>query len=820
MQVSLEWLNEYIDLSNISPEQIAHELTMSGLEVEEVEHTGAKFTNVIVGEIKEIKGHPNADKLHLVQIFNGKEIKEVVCGAQNIEEGQIIPYASVGSAVLDRKTGETFVLKPAKIRGVESQGMLCSAEELGLKTSDYQNDDGILILNRFLKDLTVGMDAKDALNINEDIVFHVAPTANRGDQMSVIGIARELSSIFNKELKYPTTKNNDIATANDFNVKIKNDFACHYYAAGILNDITIQQSPDWMQKRLLSSGVRSINNVVDITNYVMLEYGQPLHAFDKDKLNDNCLCVQQAVKGDKIVTLDENERVLVEESVTISTSKEHVALAGVMGGFNSEVDNNTKNIVLESAYFSPVSNRKSSRSIGLRTEACARFERGIDIEQVKPALIRAIDLMQELANAKISGIAETGNNKLDDIEVTLRFSQVTKILGIEIPNDICIQILEKLGFKELGSNGFSAKFLVPSYRVNDVTREIDLIEEIGRIHGYDKIEPTLPAKTVPSELSEEIQIINQIHNLFLGNGFNEAITSSLIGEPLLSWIGIDYNKEQAVKVTNPQSDDYTMLRQNLIPSIAHVVKYNLSQGQKNVWIYEIGKVFHFNSTPDEKSSGVEENRYIAGAITGCINSGKWHLSEEPDFYTLKGIIESIFKLVKLDNRIEYAPLSDTSYLHPGRAAEIKLLGKNKVSLGKFGEINPNTKEKCKISQPLYIFELNLDAILANMNHSTVKFKQLSAYPAVTRDIAFIIPQANTHLEITKAIKKSSSNLLKDIEIFDVYQGEHIPEGAKSVAYRLTLQDTSSTLTDEKIDSEIVKVRAGLKKAFPEINYRE
>ncbi|OGI00798.1 MAG: phenylalanine--tRNA ligase subunit beta [Candidatus Melainabacteria bacterium GWF2_32_7] len=820
MQVSLEWLNEYVDIKDISSEEIAHGLTMSGLEVEEIEKTGAEFSNVVVAEILEIKPHPNADKLQLATIFNGKETKEVVCGAKNIAKGQLIPYASVGSEVKDSKTGEIFTLKPAVIRGVESQGMLCSAEELGLKTSDFQEEDGILILNRFKENLKPGQDIKEVLNIQKNSIIHVAPTANRGDEMSVIGIAREVSTIFNRKLKYPEIKNTQLPEYSDFKVEIKDEDTCKYYAAGIIKDVKIKPSPAWLVRRLQASGVRSINNVVDITNYVMIEYGQPLHAFDWDKLEENYLSVRRAYPGEKIITLDEIKRDLTHDSVLIATNKGPVGLAGLMGGYNSEVDKNTKNIVLESAYFTPPTNRKSAKSVGLRTEACARFERGVDIESVKPALLRAIDLLVELADAKICGISETGDNKLPDIEITLRFNQIKRILGIEIPGNKCIQISEHLGFELLGKNDFSAKFLVPSYRVNDVTREIDLIEEIGRIYGYDKIEPTLPRKTQASEISKETETINHINKLLLSSGLNEIVTSSLTGTPLLNWIGMNYNDNEAVKVSNPQSDEYTMLRQSLVPSIVQIVKYNFDQGQKNIWIYEIGKTFFLKGIPDQRNSGVEENRIISGAITGNVASSKWHNPQETDFYTLKGIVESLIKDLGLENRVEYHPVSNISYLHPGRTSEIRLLGKTPVSFGTFGELHPDTMEKCKLAQPVYIFEIDLEKVLSNITYTAPRYKELPLYPAVYRDIAFIIPQNISYQDIAKTIKKVSSNLFKKADIFDVYQGKHVPEGSKSLACRITLQDPNTTLTDEKIDVEISRIKEGLKKAYSDINFRE
>src|SRR5574344_1935803 len=446
MQVSLNWLNEFVDLSNIEASQVAHELTMSGLEVEAIEEVKPAFTNIITARIEKINQHPNADKLHLVDVNIGNAVKTVVCGAQNLQEGQIIPYASVGSQVLDRKTGEMFTLTPAVIRGVESQGMLCSADELGLADRNYQSESGILILNRFLKNPELGQPLEDILGLEEDTVFDVAPTANRGDEMSVIGIARELCAIFDKDLKFSKIESTIDLKTDKFQVEIKNEDVCKYYSLGILTNINLKPSPTWMQKRLIASGIRSINNVVDITNYVLLEYGIPLHAFDLNKLN-GYLCVRRANEGETLITLDGVERKLNNDSILIATKDEPVCLGGVFGGQNSEIDNNTTSIALEAAYFVPSANRKSSRSVGYKSDACARFERGVDIEAIKPALMRAMQLLTELADAKVEGVVPAGNNELEKHQITLRFSQVQKLLGCSISGEKCVNILEKLGFK-------------------------------------------------------------------------------------------------------------------------------------------------------------------------------------------------------------------------------------------------------------------------------------------------------------------------------------------------------------------------------------
>lgn len=820
MQVSLNWLNEFVDLSDIEVEQIAHELTMSGLEVEAVEEVKPKFTNIKTVKIEKIDNHPNSDHLHLVTVNTGSGLKTVVCGAQNIAIGQIIPYASVGSQVLDRKSGEMFTLAPAVIRGVESQGMLCSADELGVAERNYQEEDGILVLNRIFPDVKIGENVEDVLGFEKDYVLETAPTANRGDQMSVIGIARELSAIFNKPLKFsPLECTRDLTT--DFKVEIIDEDVCKYYSLGILKDLKIKPSPDWMQKRLLASGIRSINNVVDITNYVMLEYGTPFHAFDLDKLN-GYLCVRRAKEGEKIVTLDEVERELTHDSVLIATKEEGVCLAGVFGGANSEIDNNTKNIALEAAYFTPASNRKSARSVGYRSEACARFERGVDLGAIKPALMRAMQLLVELADAKIEGVAYAGSNEAEPIEITLRYAQIKRILGCEIAPEKCITILENLGFKKLGGNDAAAKFEVPSFRVNDVTREIDLIEEIARINGMDKITPTLPAKNQTAEISLEEKVISKVHELMLSAGLDEIQTTSLIGKPLLDKFKMTFDESKAVKVLNSASEESTMLRQNMAASVLNCMKYNWDNGQKTFWAYEIGKTYIIEAPADEKSSGVKETRVLAGVLTGDIENSKWQKTAELDFYTLKGLMEQLFEELNVSKRIKLTPCEDVDYMHPYRSAKVNILGKNLTNIGYFGEIHPILKDKLKLKgQNAFLFELNLDAIIDIIKEQTPRFKKLPQFPEVRRDLAFVINEEVTFDDIQRVIKGAvQQNIFKGSEVFDVYQGENIDKGFKSLAFRIKIQDENATLTDEIIERQMSNIRAKLQKTYAEISFRE
>ena len=821
MQVSLNWLNEFVDLSDIDVEQVAHELTMSGLEVEAVEELKPQFSNIKTVKIEKIDNHPNSDHLHLVTVNTGAGLKTVVCGAQNIAEGQVVPYASVGSQVLDRKTGEMFTLTPATIRGVESQGMLCSADELGVSDRNYQEEDGILVLNRIFPNVQLGENVEDVLGFEKDYVLDVAPTANRGDQMSVIGVARELSAIFDRPLKFsPLECTKDLSTS-EFNVEIIDESVCKYYSLGILKNIQIKPSPSWMQKRLLASGVRAINNVVDITNYVMLEYGTPFHAFDLDKLN-GYLCIRRANEGEKIVTLDGVERVLTTDSVLIADKSKGVCLAGVFGGENSEIDDNTKNIALEAAYFPPASNRKSARSVGYRSEACARFERGVDIEAIRPALMRAMQLLVELADAEIDGVVETGENKLEPIEITLRYAQIKRILGCEISPNKCISILEKLGFKKLGGNDAAAKFLVPSFRAGDVTREIDLIEEIARINGYDKITPTLPSKNQAAEISLEEKVIKKVHELMLASGLDEIVTTSLIGKPLLDKYMQTFDEAKAVKVLNSASDESTMLRQGMAASVLNCLKYNYDNAQKTVWAYEIGKIYSVESPADEKSSGVKETRILAGVLSGEVENSKWQVKSHTDFYTLKGIVESLFNELGVTKRIKLTPCEDVDYMHPYRSAKVNVLGKNLTCIGYFGQIHPILRDKLKIKgQEVFMFEIDLDALISIIKEHTVRFKKLAQYPEVRRDLAFVINEDVTFDDIQRVIKGAvQQNIFKGSEVFDVYQGENIEKGFKSLAFRIKMQDENATLTDEVIERQMSNVRAKLQKTYAEISFRE
>ncbi len=814
MQVSHQWLSDFVDIDDIQPSEIAHKLTMSGLEVEEVEYKKPAFTNIITAKILKIDAHPNSDHLHLVTVDIGNAQKTVVCGAQNIEENQIVPFASVGSSVLDRKTKQTFTLTPVEIRGVKSEGMLCSQDELGL--DGLQKEDGILILNRlFGENIELGIDLKKVLNMDEEIIYHVAPTANRGDQMSVIGIARELSALFNRPLKLtkPIAHDEFLGKA-DFEVEIKDYEACKYYSVAILKDLKIAPSPSYIQRRLIACGMRPINNIVDITNYVMLEYGTPQHAFDYDKLN-GYLCVRYAQNGEKLTTIDGVERNLTDKTVLIATKENPVCAAGVFGGLNSEIDDNTKNIALEAAYFTSHTNRKSARSIGYHSDASSRYERGIDIEMVNVALNRSIELLEKYAGAKIIGISKVGNDKNDDVEITLRASEIKRILGVEIPLNRSIEILQKLGFELLGKNETAAKFKVPSYRYNDVEREIDLIEEISRIEGFDIVAPELPNISGGADITDDSKIIKIVNTTMLSYGFDEIMTSSLIGHNLCNYYLQPLDNEKAIKVLNQHSEDFSILRQAINPNMLEVAKTNFDNGNKNFRLYEIGKTYIQKTAPNLDDAGVIETRKLAGCIFGDVNNSLLN-KKQADFYTLKGVLESLFEKLNISKRVVYSAFDENSALkypfcHSAQSAIISILGQ-KEPIGFIARLHPVLEDKMKFNQKFYLFEIDLDAIIACVNFKDAKYKKLGVFGAVQRDIAFVAPKDLTNEQIDKVIKKSADkNIFKSAKVFDIYEGENIEENKKSFAYRITLQDDNRTLTDEIIQSEVNKIKSGLEK---------
>lgn len=814
MQVSLNWLNEFVDLSDIEAAQIAHELTMSGLEVEAVEEVKPQFTNIKTVKIEKIDNHPNSDHLHLVTVNTGTGVKTVVCGAQNIKEGQIVPYASVGSQVLDRKTGEMFTLTPAVIRGVESQGMLCSADELGVAERNYQEEDGILILNRIFPDVKIGENVEDVLGFDKDYVLDVAPTANRGDQMSVIGIARELSAIFNKPLKFSPLEFTKDLTTDELKVEIIDKDVCKYYSAGILKDLKIKPSPDWMQKRLISSGVRAINNVVDITNYVMLEYGQPMHAFDLRYVEGSHINVRNAKNGEKIMTLDGVERTLTEDMLVIADEKKPVAVAGVMGGEYSGIMDDTTTVVFESAYFEPTQVRRTSKALKLKSDASARYEKGVDPLISMTCLKRAFELVELLgAGEVLNTVIDCDHTDHKPSEVEFSPEWINNFLGTDISEADMKEYLGRLDFTFEGG-----KVVAPSFRI-DIECKADIAEEVARIYGYNNIPSTDFRGVARAEFTEEQKFIRTLRNAAVALGGYEIATYSFVSPKYFDKIKLpqDSKLRNAIKIVNPLGEDTSVMRTSIIPSVLDVLSFNYNNRNEKACLFEISK---------EYLPASEEKPFINGNILA--NSGKekhrysYSLPDEPqrltvgmyggeaDFYALKGMIEQLLGEMKIDG-YEYIRAVDSDAFdekfafHPGRSAVIMRDGK---ALGILGEIHPEVQETYGIGVKTYVAKLNIPELMESAA-GKITYQPLPKFPATTRDLSVICDDEIPVAELEKAIKGAVGKILEKVTLFDVYKGKQIEDGKKSVSYSISMRSHDGTLTDEQADGAMKRVLKAL-----------
>ena len=810
MKISLEWLSEYVDIAGLAPEAIAEALTNSGLEIEGIHKTGGAFTNVVVAKCEKLDPHPNADKLRLATVNIGSATQQVVCGAPNLKEGMMIAFAKEGAQVINRKDGTLFTLGKAKIRGVESCGMICSIEELGLQEQYPNTEDGIWPIAQYADESKLGKDLKEVLGLKEEIILESAPTANRGDQMSMIGVAREVAALFNRKLTLPVIKESAGSGKTDLKVSLSDETLCRYYGGVVVKGVTIKPSPEAVQRRLAAAGVRSINNVVDVTNYVMLEMGQPLHAFDADKLGasgtlSGTIDVRRGKAGEKFKTLDDAEVTLSPESVAVVFNDKPVALGGVMGGLETAMDEASRNLVLEAAYFDPANNRKSGKSVGIRTESSARFERGVDLGMTRLALYRAAQLVCEWAGGEVVALAESPVPNLPKPEIELRLSRYQRVIGMPVEATTVETILPKLGFAVSKKDADTVVVTVPTFRQHDVSREIDVIEELVRIVGYDNVPYTLPRKTGSVPFSVRQQLLGKLHHTLTGLGLYEVMTTSLIGEALLEKTGFRLDENQLVTVTNSHSSDHTKMRQSLIPNLVEVAKYNQSQGIEHIWVYELGRTYFKVGKATEKQSGVSEKLHVSGLITGNVAQGQWHQKAETDFYTLKGIVEALLSAVLPDEALAFEADGKLPYAHPGKTARVKAGGKD---LGVVGELHPLQRERLKFRQPVFFFELNVETIykLLKQKQAGLQEIKISPYPAVDRDVAFVAAEALTHRQITEALNHAGEKLLKNIDVFDEFRSEKLGAGKRSLAYRFTFQSDEATLTDAQIDAAMTSLR--------------
>jgi len=798
MLVSLEWLREYVDF-DLTPEQLADKLTMVGLEVKEITSTSTKgLEKVVVGKIVKRSQHPNADKLSLCEVDIGTdENLSIVCGAPNAREGMFSPLAVVGAELPNGVT-----IQPVTLRGVKSYGMLCSEKELNLGT----DASGIMDLS---PDLKPGTPLTEALGL-DDVVMDIELTPNRSDCLSIIGIAREVSAIAGNPLKKPliSFQEGNTKASSLTSVTINDPDLCPRYAARLVLGVKIGPSPYWMRRRLESIGLRSISNVVDVTNYVLIEIGHPLHAFDFDNLTEKRIIVRRAKADENITTLDEQERKLDKDMLVIADARRPVAVAGVMGGSGSDVTESTVNVLIESAYFNPVSISKTSKALGMHTEASHRFERGTDIEGLITALNRTAQLIQQLGGGEIcSGIVDTYPAPREKIVVKLRPQRVNSILGTDLKAEDIKKYLQSIEF-QVNNDGENLKVTIPTFRP-DVYREIDLIEEIARLYGYDNIPVTMPASEIPPMSEYEYLTMSKrsfrdrLRNTLTACGLMEVMNYSFHGSDVFDKHRLEEDSmyRNALRLRNPLSENQSVIRTTLLSVLLENISYNINRRTTDIRIFEIGRVFH----PKVEGKQPDEPEFVSGAITGLINAQAWNQSTRSvDFFDIKGVVESMLDELGI---CDYQ-LNSTSRppFQPNRSAELLING---VPIGVFGEIRRDVLESCDIDQEVYMFELNFNDL---MNHSTMRvFQSLPIFPPVYRDMALVLPYDVPVSQVNELIR--TGDLVKNVNLFDVYKGKQIPDNMKSLAFSIEYYSPDRTLTDEEVDAVHQKIVSTLAEKF-------
>lgn len=794
MKISLNWLKEYIDLSGISTTEIVDKLTMSGLEVEDVVDENELYKNFIVAEVKSVAKHPNADKLSVCEVFDGKEILQVICGAPNVAAGQKVVFAPIGTII----PNGNFQIKKAKIRGIESNGMICAEDEL-LLSDDHS---GIMVLD---ENLPAGKSISEALNLN-DVIFEIAVTPNRPDALSHIGVARDLSAIFNRELRIPelNLKESKLKATDVASVEILDSENCPRYSAKVVLNVKIKESPEWLKNRLSKIGLRPINNVVDVTNFILHEIGQPLHAFDLDLLDRKKIIVKSTNEEKDFVTLDSKVRKLPKGTLMICDGNKEVAIAGIMGGENSEITSSTKNILIESAYFNPSSIRRTSKALQLITDSSYRFERGTDPSVTKYAAERAAQLISEISGGEIAeGIIDVYPALIERKEITLRYSRVTKILGYEISKEKIHQILSRLGIalKDLDENTLLAS--VPTFRP-DLEREIDLIEEIARVNGYDNI-PIVPKISITLEQKTDQQKFeDDVRNIISALGFFEMINNPLESEWEAKLSG------NPITLANPQSAEMSCLRTSLLAGGLNSVKRNLNSGVKDMMLFEVGNVFSKKSDVEINSfDDISERQNLIIILSGRDEEKSWNTSEKYfDFYSLKGFVNSFIHKISLDNQLTDLYYSSENEIYSYYYT--KNFNNQVVGIG--GKVKKDVLNKFDINQDVFVFEFDLTA-LKQITPESRKYNEPPKYPKVIRDFAFIFDKKVQYLDVKNFILEKASKLLKKVELFDIFESESLGPDKKSMAFTLEYFDESRTLTEDEVEKDFNYLIAEISKKF-------
>ncbi len=805
MQVSIKWLKDYIDFTE-TPEQLADKLTMAGIPVENVVDPGEGLEKVVTGRIEKLEPHQNSDHLQICTMNVGlAENIIIVTGAQNVAEGQVVPVAMVGAHLPNG-----MKISKGKLRGVASNGMLCSAQELKLDLEKLPEEQktGIFILP---SDTPVGIPAKDVLGLN-DVVLEFELTANRADCFSVFGLVREIAAITGNKPHFPEIKVNedDNTKLNDiFSVEIADPDLCSRFSTRMLKNVKIGPSPEWMQQRLEGAGIRSINNVVDVTNFVMIELGHPMHAYDYDKITGKKLIARRAIEGEELHTLDDTSRKAKGEMLVIADSEKAAGLAGIMGGFETEITDTTTTVVLESADFYGPCIRRTARACGLSSEASGRFERGVDSETTIKALDRAAQLLQEMGACTVcEGIVDVYPNPKQANYVTFTPEQINNHLGTNIAKDVMLNIITSVGFDVTKDENDEITVKVPSWR-NDVTCMADISEEIARLHGFDKIKSTLPnGVSMQGTQSAKQTFIDKVKSSLSSQGLYETISFALTNEETFNKLNIpqDSPLRKAVPIMNPLSDEYPLVRTTLLSSIFDNLARNLARKNDDVALFEVGSVFFPKALPVTELP--DEVVKIAGAITGRRNAQGWNQANDMvDFYDAKGIIEELLANLRVTR---YTVEAGTHYaMHPGKTALFK---KGRDVIATVGEVHPAILSAYGITKPVYIFELDATTVMKYMAKD-LKYKALPKYPATSRDLAMLVDVDVNAADIEKAMTKAAGQNLTQITLFDVYTGKQVEEGKKSLAFSLTFQSNDKTLTDAEIDPAIEKIVAKLQKDF-------
>lgn len=795
MKVSYKWLQDYVDI-DITPEKVAQILTDQGLEVEELIHYSnysAIVNHLVVGKVLETYKHPDADKLTVTKTdIGGKEPLQIICGAPNVATGQKVVVAKPGTEVMD-KTGKLFTIKKAKIRGVVSEGMLCAEDEIGI-SDDHS---GILVLDDKAE---VGKPLNEILNVYVDDVFDIAITPNRTDAVSHIGVARDLAAGTGKKVVHPQDPVIDEQEEVTVKINIEDIEACPRYSGLVISGLKIDESPEWLKNRLQAIGLQPINNVVDITNYVMFEMGHPLHAFDLREIPKHQIVVRLSDEGFKFMTLDGKERTLTGEELMICNDKEPIGIAGVMGGEGSGVKDDTQSIFIESAYFNPSIIRKATKYHQLNSDAAFRFERGADPNVTIKALKRAAALIIEIAGGEVSSsIFDKYPNKVNPVDVKLEMEYLNRLLGNDIPVKEVEKVLSNLEFEIKERNPHFLKVTVPTYR-HDVTRPADLVEEFVRIYSLNKIGTDVPSKAVFNHFPEVVSEskVATISTYLKDNGFFQMVNPPMTNRQLYKKM----KKETAhwVEIVNPLNKEFDILRENLLYSGLQTLAYNLNRQNYNSKLFEIGKVY-FKKGKDNYS----EKRMLSVIISGETNDENWtRVNRKADFYFMKGIVINLFRLLGFDN-IDFESGQNEDIIY---SQQIMI---NNKKMAAFGLVNPVVAKQFDIESEVFYASLELDEAIAQSEKQEINFKSIPKYPSVTRDISMIVPDKLFYKTIREKLKQVGKDLIREINIFDVYEGDKIRQGYKSYAVRVLFQDEDRTLKDDEVDRIMNQIMQKLEK---------